>query len=207
MTAQDQVDDADRKAYVAADTLRAFLSVHGVANIQSQDGKPLKYDFRDLSWAVGADMTLPFERLPQRNQYRESLINEAAAMRSRDLSEDQIRADLRDDLRLAATRRDSYTIQQDAVDLAQKRIESTSLNMEAGRADTRDLLEAQDSLLLAQNAVTSALIDYTLARLNLFLDMELLSFDKDGIHVQPERLETPDTGPIPGVRPEELGKP
>jgi outer membrane protein TolC len=207
MTAQDQVDDADRKAYVAADALRAFMSVHGAASIQSQDGKPLKYDFRDLSWAVGANVTLPFERLPQRNTYREALISEAASMRARGLAEDQIRADLRDDLRQAANRRDSYTIQQDAAELAQKRIDSTTLNMEAGRADTRDLLEAQESLLTAQNAVTSALIDYTLARLNLFLDMELLTLDQDGIHVKPELLDAPETGPIPGVRPEELGKP
>jgi outer membrane protein TolC len=207
MTSQDQVDDADRKTYVAADALRAILTTTAAASIQSQDGKPLKYDFRDLSWAVGANLQLPFERLPQRNVYREALINEAAVMRSRDLAEDQVSADLRDDLRVAANRRDSYAIQQDAVDLAQKRIESTTMNMEAGRADTRDLLEAQDSLLQAQNAVTSALIDYTLARLNLFLDMELLTFDQDGIHVKPELLDAPETGPIPGVRPEDPGKP
>ena len=53
-----------------------------------------------------------------------------------------------------------------------------------------DMLEAQDSLLLAQNALSGALIEYTLARLNLFLDMELLEFDATGIHLAPERLET-----------------
>ncbi len=205
MTALDRVDDSDRKTYVAADALRAFLSVNANAFIQSQDGKPLKYDFRDLSWAVGGTFTLPFERLPQRNTYREAIINEAAVVRARDLSADQISSDLRDDLRLAAARRDSYSIQENAVELAEQRIDSTKLNMEAGRADTRDLLDAQAALLQAQNALTSALIDYTLARLNLFLDMELLTFDQSGIHVQPDRLEHPDEGPIPGERPE--GKP
>jgi hypothetical protein len=57
------------------------------------------------------------------------------------------------------------------------------------RADTRDLLEAQASLLEAQNAVTSALIEYTLARLNLFLDMELLFLEPTGIRLDANSLE------------------
>jgi outer membrane protein TolC len=207
MTAEDRVDDAERKVYVAEDALRGFLTVNADAFISSQDGKPLKYDFRDLSWALGATWSLPFERLPQRNTYREAIINRESSVRARDQSVDQISSDLRDDLRASAARRDSYTIQQNAVALAQERIESTSMKLDAGRADTRDLLEAQASLLEAQNAATGALIEYTLARLNLFLDMELLTLDPDGIHVQPERLDAPDAGPAPGVWPERDAKP
>jgi len=51
--------------------------------------------------------------------------------------------------------------------------------------------------------VTGALIEYTLARLNLFLDMELLAFDDNGIRLEPERLESgeaPDQH-VPGREP------
>jgi outer membrane protein TolC len=55
--------------------------------------------------------------------------------------------------------------------------------LDAGRAGTRDLLEAQESLLSAQNSATASLIDYTLARMGLYLDMELLRFDETGIRL------------------------
>jgi outer membrane protein TolC len=190
MTALDRVDDAERRVYVTGDTLRAILDVNAAAFLPSREGQPAKYDFRDATWLVGVDYSFPWERLPQRNAYREAIINHEAAIRAAELSEDQIRADLRADVRDAAARRDSFAIQQNAVELALQRIEFTTLQLDAGLADTRDMLEAQDSLLLAQNALSAALIEYTLARLNLFLDMELLEFDASGIRVSPERLET-----------------
>lgn len=193
-TALDRVDDSERKVDVAADNLRAVLSVDADVNLQSTPGKPFEYNAHDRTWSVGATLALPFERLPQRNNYREAIIAHEASLRSSVESEDQIRSDLRSDLRSASNRRDSFTIQQNAVALAERRIESTRLKLDAGRADTRDLLEAQDSLLQAQNAVTNALIEYTLARLNLFLDMELLQFDSSGIRVEPERLEASKLG-------------
>lgn len=190
VTVLDREEDSVRRVGVAEDALRAALSLKADANLSSADGKPLKFTPSETQWSLGLNLSLPFERLPQRNNYREALINHEVAVRASADSEDQIRADLRDDLRSAANRRDSYSIQLNAVELATRRIESTRLKLDAGRADTRDLLEAQDSLLSAQNAVTGALIDYTLARLRLFLDMELLRVDSNGIRVEPELLKT-----------------
>jgi outer membrane protein TolC len=74
--------------------------------------------------------------------------------------------------------------------LAERRVESTRLSLEAGRAATRDLLEAQASLLAAQNAATQALIDYELARLALYRDLEVLRMESSGIEVDTEVLNT-----------------
>ncbi|MDZ4773256.1 MAG: TolC family protein [Planctomycetota bacterium] len=194
-TALDRVDDASRRVEVAEDNLRAILTLNGDARLVSEDGKPLKFDLDDTQWSVGAEMQLPFERLPQRNAYRSALIAREEALRVRVESEDQIRTDLRGDLRSALARREGYVIQANAVALAEARIESTRLKLDAGRADTRDLLEAQDSLLQAQNAVTSALIEYTLARLNLFLDMELFTIDTSGIQLSDDALAGRDVAP------------
>ncbi|MBL8859469.1 MAG: TolC family protein [Planctomycetes bacterium] len=188
-TVLDRIDDADRRVLVAEDNLRSILTLDADARLASADGKPLKFDASDATWSVGATLSLPFERLPQRNSYRAAIIARAESGRAAVESEDQIRTDLRGDLRAAANRRDSYVIQKSAVDLAERRIESTRLKLDAGRADTRDLLEAQDSLLQAQNAVTSARIEYTLSRLNLFLDMELLTVDSNGIRLESQRLQ------------------
>ncbi len=185
ITVLEQEEDAVRRVAVAEDALAGALGLRAEARATSADGQPLKYDFRDATWGVGLDFTLPFERLPQRNAWREALIARAAAERASRQAEDQIRADLRESLRLAAARLESWRIQQSAVALAERRIESTRLKLDAGRADTRDLLEAQDSLLGAQNALTAALIEYTLARMSLYLDMELLRFDAGGIRLEP----------------------
>ena len=75
--------------------------------------------------------------------------------------------------------------------LAERRVESTELKLEAGRAQTRDLLEARDSLVVAQNAQVSALVDYKLARLTLLLDMEELVIDKQGVRARDPMLLSP----------------
>ena len=67
-------------------------------------------------------------------------------------------------------------------------IEKARLKLEAGRADTRDLLEAQRDLLDAQNSATSALVEYTLGRLALYRDLELLRVDEQGLHADEAQI-------------------
>jgi outer membrane protein TolC len=53
--------------------------------------------------------------------------------------------------------------------------------LEAGRAQTRDLLEAQDDLLSAQNLLTASVIDYRIAELEIQRDMAVLQVDEKGL--------------------------
>ena len=52
-------------------------------------------------------------------------------------------------------------------------------------------------MLSAQNSATSALIDYTLERLALFRDMELLRVDGAGIRMDESLLNGAGEGPKP----------
>ena len=72
-------------------------------------------------------------------------------------------------------------IQAKAVYVAEKRVKSTNMFLEAGRASTRDLLEAQDALLAAQNALTDAVVKYRIAELNIQLNMDTLQIDVKGL--------------------------
>ena len=180
----DRTADSDRKVYVAEDALRAGLTLAAEWDAASEPGKPLKFDFDDSTWTVTALLDLPIDQLPERNAYRAALIAREVSRRNAELSADSISADLRQDLRETKSRFESWKIQQSAADLASRRIESIDLRLQAGRADTRDLLEAQEALLQAKNAVSSSLIDYNLSRLALFLDMELLRVDESGFHVE-----------------------
>ena len=71
-------------------------------------------------------------------------------------------------------RRENYEIQKNALELATRRVTSTTLLLEAGRAEVRDLVDAQDAQISAQNAVTTALVDYQESRLQLLLDIGAL---------------------------------
>ena len=73
--------------------------------------------------------------------YRATIEEQASAREVEELA-DEIRVDLRAELREIETRLESWRIQLAAVELAQKRIDSTQLKLEAGRSTTRDLLEA-----------------------------------------------------------------
>jgi hypothetical protein len=146
-------------------------------------GQPLDFDLEDLRWTLGGFLDLPVNRLPERNVYRATLIDRELALRNVEQLADTIVADVRLDLRQLNEARQDFEIQQNAVRLARRRIESTELNLQAGRATTRDLLEAQQALVEAENATTQALIDYTLARLRLYGDIELVRLDERGLTV------------------------
>jgi outer membrane protein TolC len=64
------------------------------------------------------------------------------------------------------------------------------LNLQAGRVEIRDLLEAQEDLLSAQNALTGAAVDYRLAELELQRDLDVLEVGSDGLWTEfnPELL-------------------
>jgi outer membrane protein TolC len=188
LTLLDQVADAERKVPIAANRLLAGVDVTSSINASSEPGKPFEYDSDDLNWNLGLDVNLPIDLISQRNAYRETLITLERAKRAEVELADSIRVALRDELRQATALLETLRIQANAVTLAERRIESTRLNQQAGRAETRDILEAQEALRQANNALISARVDYHLARLSLWRDMELLRVDETGVRPDPELL-------------------
>ena len=59
--------------------------------------------------------------------------------------------------------------------------EGAHLLLEAGRAQIRDVLFAQESLLSTQNALTDALRNYRVTELELQRDMDVLEITEDGL--------------------------
>jgi outer membrane protein TolC len=144
----------------------------------SEDGK-LRFDKANYTALLTLD--LPFERTRERNLYRNSLINLEQAERNVQLLEDRIKLSIVNELRDLMQARESLYIQAKAVYVAEKRVRTTTLFLEAGRAQMRDLLEAQESLLSAQNSLTAAVVNYRVAELQIQRDMELLEIDENGI--------------------------
>jgi outer membrane protein TolC len=189
MTDLDRVDDAERDVVIAADRFGMGLDLVASAGAASDAKKPLDYSDAQIGWSVGLDLDLPIDQLAERNGYRVALISLDGARRGAEQSTDFVRADVRDALRELAAAREQVVIQELSVELAERRVESSAMQQDAGRADTRTVLESQESLVQAQNAAVQARVDYTLARLALYRDMELLRVDETGLWVDTEPLE------------------
>ena len=181
------VYDAQRAVVVLADALGAELTLFGKAQAGSrrtigsaalEDAK-LRTDKGKYSASLTLD--LPFERTAERNAYRNSFIFLERAVRDVQILEDDIKLSIRNELRKLLESRETLQIQAKAVKLAQKRLKSTNMFLEAERAEIRDLLESQEALLSAQNALTAAIINYRVAELELQRDMGVLKIDEKGL--------------------------
>ncbi|NOY82385.1 MAG: TolC family protein [Kiritimatiellaeota bacterium] len=186
-TAKAKVRDAERKLYVATDALRPELTLFGSAQAGSRrsrsqsDSPDTGIDPTHGNYAALLELDPGFERTAERIGYRESLIQIESAVRDVQGLEDQIKLDVRNDLRALLQARETLQIQLQAVDLARKRVRSTDLFLQAGRASVRDVLESQEALLSAQNAATAALVDYRIAELDLQRDIGVLEVDGEGL--------------------------
>jgi outer membrane protein TolC len=186
-TAQRRVVDAQRGVVVAADGLRADLTLTGTAAAGEARGLGTAgLDNAQLRpekgvYSATATSSLPWERTAERNAYRTSYITLAQAARSVQALEDSIKLAVRNELRTLTATRQSFVIQSSAVDLATTRVKSTELFLEAGRAEIRDVLEAQEALVQAQDAMTAALVNYRIAELQLQRDMGVLEVDEKGL--------------------------
>ncbi|MEZ5978931.1 MAG: TolC family protein [Planctomycetota bacterium] len=184
----DRVDDARRRAEIAEDALRGGLGLVAQVNGSSDSNQPLDYRPENVGWSVGLDLDLPIDQLPERNSYRSALISLDATRRGAEEFADSVTVAVRDALRNLASRAEAFSIQDRSAQLAERRVASASRNLEAGRAQTRDLLESQQSLLDARNARTRALIDFRLAQLGFWRDLEVLSVENGRIEPDGEAL-------------------
>jgi len=186
--AADRVRDAERKVRVARDNLGPDVDlVLRSVSANQPPSEALKFQKKLTTRSVGVEVDLPLDRLEQRNDYREALIALDRSRRAHSLLRDQIVLQIHDAWRKLQEARESYRIQLRSVDLAQRRVESTTLLMEAGRANMRDVLEAQEALLEARNGLTRTLVDYRIATLQLWRDMGTLNY-RNGRFVE----ESPD---------------
>ncbi len=184
---QGKVYDAQRAVIAKADALGAELTFLGTAefgegrSISSADLEDAKLRTDKGTYSALLSLDLPFERTAEQNAYRKSFISLERAVRDVQILEDDIKLDIRNTLGDLLESRESLQIQSMSVAVAQKRVNSINLFLEAGRAQIRDLLEAQEALLSAQNGLTAAIINYRMAELELQRDMGVLQIDEKGL--------------------------
>lgn len=186
MTVRGKVFDAQRQVIVAANGLEAGVDL--VGNVHTGTSRTLSgaglgsgglrpsHGF----YSAGLKIDLPWERTSERNIYRESYVTLEQSVRDVQDLEDQVKSAVRDELRQLELARENFKIQSVASKLAKRRVDSVDLLLQAGRAEMRDLLEAESALVSAQNALTAAAVGYRVAELELQRDMGVLMIDQKG---------------------------
>lgn len=173
-TARDRVDDARRRRDVAANALEADVTLRVGSSIDTRGNRPLAFRSGEPRGSIGLGLDLPIERTAERNAFRAAEIDVERARRDVESIEDDVTGEVRSALRTLAQARRSFDIQKEGVRLAERRVESANLNLKAGKATIRDVLDAENSLVEARNALTAALVDHAVAKLELDRDVGTL---------------------------------
>lgn len=197
-----QIVDAQRGVAIAADNLRADVTLLGSASIgesrslasADSDSGQLRTDRGFYSLLLGID--LPIERTLERNRYRNALIAYEQTVRQLQNIEDSVKFDVRSVLRDLLEARESIKIQAESVRVAQRRVDSTNLFLQAGRVEIRDLLDAQNALNSAQDALTNAVVNYRIGELEFQRDLGVLEVSSDGLWVEFD----PESYDIEGIK-------
>ena len=186
----DRIEDAQRQVLIAEDALRAEVTLGGRASAGegAKAGSDDNGEFNLGEAVFGSTLSidLPFERTAERNAYRGSLIQLEGAVRAYQAAEDALKESVRAAIRSLRETREQLKIQYLAVSLAERRVRNNDLLLQAGRAEMRDVLEAQAALLSAQNALFSAIRSYRVRELELQKELGLLEVTIDGVWREPD---------------------
>lgn len=209
MNARAQVVDAWRRISVAANALQGVATVR--YDLESftppEDNTPLAFAGSRTTNSLTLRIEPPWIRRAERNLYRSSLISYQRQRRNLMAFEDNIITDVRLDLRDLRRLAEAYAFQQRAVELAYAQVDNARATLlappdpaapsAAGEAAalTQQLLEAQNTLLQAQNDVYRTWTDYLTSRLNLYLNLELIPLDIRGVNLYEPATDQPESSP------------
>ncbi len=182
-TLTDEVADKERAVKIALRDFLPQLDLGFDASMWEDRDKyrPIPSKWGDNQQSVSIDWGLPLDWTPRRNRYRKALISLQAAKRQLEQSHDEILIEVKNAWRQLEFQRKRYEIQRQSVQLAERRVESALLLQEMGKAVQRDVTEAQEALLDARNGETSALVGYTIQRLQFWHAIEALEIDTEGM--------------------------
>ncbi|MBI9016268.1 MAG: TolC family protein [Phycisphaerae bacterium] len=184
INASDQVIDAHRKVYVAGDALKTDLSITGAFASDSESltfgAEPGGLTKTAQNYEVFLKLDLPIDRKQEKYTYKRSLINLAQRQRSHQIITEQIKFDVQDSLRNMQESKTLLPILKQSTVLALERFNNTQKLLKVNRANTRDVLDAQEDYIESHNDLTKTAVAYAIARLEFFSNTGMLWVNPDG---------------------------
>ena len=156
-TAQDQIDDARRNVANAKNGLLPDLNLTAEADLGTQPGAPaFSSKNPNETYSAGLTLDLPLDRVAERNAYRRALISLERSQRNFVAQKDAVTAQVRDALRGIRSAEINVAIQKRNIELAERRLDNSSLLLKQGKVNNREVVDAQVALLSAQDAYEQA---------------------------------------------------
>ena len=215
MNARAELVDTWRQIEVRANALESSVDVTFSGDMGTTDNDPLRFRAATGRLRVGMQFDAPLTRTAERNAYRRALISYQQARRNFYAFEDGLNQSLRDLLRTMRRSQLDFEITRQSVFIAVTRVDVARIDQEKPASSgsgarstnlTRDLLDALEALLAAQNSLLGAWVDYEVLRMNLDLDLGTMELDDRGMWIDPgtitdetigaEGLEAIPTPPI-----------
>ena len=191
------VTDAFRGVEIAADRLESDLSVSASAQLGTDNDNAFRFDSDANQYNLGVSFDGPLNRFNERNDYRLAQINYQQLRRQYMQAEDIIVNSVRLNLRQLRTNRFSFQIARQQLITATRLLEQTQFNLRAANSgdssSTQDLLQALSGLRDAKNDLISTWISYETSRIAVFVDLESLQLDEQGVWIN----EQDDFGVVP----------
>jgi len=191
----DKFEDKKRKVDVAENDLLPSLSLLADYSIKDQYYNRNSFDFGDYSAKAGISLDLPLDKLAERNAFRKSRITFEQQLRSLMKTLDDLRDEVRTNVRTLDQNQQSYVINVKKLEVARRELEKAQLDLQAGQGNIspRDIIEAQTAVASAQNSVTQSFITFHTQRLRLLNNTGILNTAPANWWRQPQ--------PVPGAPP------
>lgn len=187
------VMDARRRLEVAADRLEANLDLvaEGEVNtpaLSEGNEKPFEFRAKESAFRVGVSVKTPLDRRRERNDFRAAQVAYQRARRNYMAAEDQVKLDVRHQLRQLRAEGGVFEIQRRALRIAAREL---SQALDAGERQNEgeaamtqqglSIPRALENILDAQDSLIDTWLDYETARLELFRDMGVMEIDETGV--------------------------
>ena len=179
---KEQLEDSYRSEYIAKDGLLPDLnldlgydiSLGPAGHFSAQRENPDSY-------SAGVSLELPLDRVDESNNYRRAQIASAQAKRDFQQFVDNLVIEVKSAFRELTRVQQSLEIQRQLIIDQEKNVTIAQLRFEQGDFSNRDVVEAQQSLLEARNALIQERVSYEIARLELLRDLGILFVDQTGM--------------------------
>ena len=205
-----------------ADALQSHLDVEFSGDMGTINDRPFDFRAPTSRLQVGLEFDAPFERLVERNNFRQVLIDYQQDRRRLIQYEDSVHQTLRVLVRQLKQLEMNLEIQRRAVSIAIRRVDKTRSDLDEppppatpgqppaqlGPTAALNLLTALSDLRSSQNNFMSVWLNYYAARMQLMRELGIMIVDDQGIWVDIPLSEatraTAEELPAPPALPEQL---
>lgn len=182
LTQRDEIDDARRGVAIARNNLLPDLDWSSSLTFDTDPNhyNAGAFEVARANWRSEVMLSIN-DRFRERNAYRTSLIDVRRAQRSYTDAEEQVVAEVLSAVNRIRLQDETVAIQRRNLELAADRQEQATYMWQKGKADNRDLVEAQQQFVDAQNALNGATTARWSALLEFRLATDTLRVDEDGV--------------------------